>query len=88
MTDSTGSSPPPGLDPEGVLPELGRLLDSWTAEYRDGRGAESVPAARQAEYQSRVVLAAFERAAWRPAPCSRSGESDWGSEPVVPMHRE
>ncbi|MDQ0958378.1 hypothetical protein QFZ66_002256 [Streptomyces sp. B4I13] len=35
-----------------------------------------------AEYQARVVLAAFRLAA------ARSGESDWGSQPVVPMHRE
>jgi hypothetical protein len=51
-----------------VLPELGRLLDPWTAEHRDGRGDEWIPVARQAEYQSRVVLAAFEpgRVATRP----------------------
>jgi len=77
-----------GRDPAGVLPELDRLLDAWCAEYRDGCGAEWIPVPRQTEYQSRVVLAAFELAA-RQAPARfRSGEPDWGSEPVVPMHRE
>jgi hypothetical protein len=77
-----------GRDPAGVLPELDRLLDTWCADYRDGCGAEWVPVPRQTEYQSRVVLAAFELAA-RQAPARfRSGEPDWGSEPVVPMHRE
>jgi hypothetical protein len=77
-----------GRDPAGALPELNRLLDVWCADYRDGCGAEWVPVARQTEYQSRVVIAAFELAARQAPATSRSGEPDWGSEPVVPMHRE
>ncbi|MER6349620.1 M14 family zinc carboxypeptidase [Streptomyces sp. NPDC001595] len=77
-----------GRDPSGALPELNRLLDLWCADYRDGCGAAWLPVPRQAEYQSRVVLAAFELAARQPPARSRSGEPDWGGEPVVPMHRE
>lgn len=91
-----------GHDPAGVLPELDRLIDKWCADYRDGYGARWIPVAHQAEYQARVVLAAFELAAGRPhqpgpapqGPCpdahadSRSGGPDWSSEPAVPMHRE
>ncbi|MEV2210216.1 M14 family zinc carboxypeptidase [Streptomyces sp. NPDC050997] len=77
-----------GADPAGVLPELDRLIDEWCADYRDGCGARWVPIARQVEYQSRVVLAAFELAG-RYAPArSRSGEPGWGSQAAVPMHRE
>jgi hypothetical protein len=73
-----------------VLPELDRLIDAWCAGYQEDCGARWIPVARQAEYQARVVLAAFEpagRRAAEPAP-GRSGESDWGSRPAVPMHRE
>ncbi|MDG9717838.1 M14 family zinc carboxypeptidase [Streptomyces sp. DH24] len=77
-----------GRDPAGVLPELDRLIDAWCADYRDGHGARWIPVARQAEYQARVVLAAFELAARHTPACSRSGESGWGSQPAVPMHRE
>ncbi|WP_344600433.1 M14 family zinc carboxypeptidase [Streptomyces glaucus] len=77
-----------GRDPAGALPELDRLIDAWCADYRDGCVARWIPVARQAEYQTRVVLAAFELAA-RYAPArSRSGEQGWGSGAAVPMHRE
>ncbi|MFI0537633.1 M14 family zinc carboxypeptidase [Streptomyces sp. WSLK1-3] len=77
-----------GTDPLGALPELDRLIDLWCVDYRDGCGARWIPVPRQIEYQSRVVLAAFELAA-RDAPArSRSGEPGWGSEAAVPMHRE
>ncbi|MEU6802900.1 M14 family zinc carboxypeptidase [Streptomyces neyagawaensis] len=86
-----------GHDPAGALPELNRLLDDWCADYRDRYGARWIPVARQTEYQTRVVLAAFELAARRapgvpargePHAESRSGEPEWSSEPAVPMHRE
>ena len=77
-----------GSDPAGVLPELDRLIDLWCADYRDGCGARWIPVARQVEYQSRVVLAAFDLAARHAGACSRSGEPGWGSEAAVPMHRE
>ncbi|MFL5999096.1 MAG: M14 family zinc carboxypeptidase [Streptomyces sp.] len=77
-----------GADPAGALPELDRLIDIWCADYRDGCGARWIPVPRQIEYQSRVVLAAFELAARRAPACSRSGEPGWGSEAAVPMHRE
>ena len=51
-----------GRDPADALPELDRLIDEWCADYRDGCGARWIPVARQVEYQSRVVLAAFELA--------------------------
>lgn len=70
-----------------MLPELDRLIDEWCADYRDGYGARWIPVARQAEYQTRVVLAAFDLAARRPRD-SHSGEGEWSSEPAVPMHRE
>ncbi|GEC03814.1 dehydrogenase [Streptomyces spinoverrucosus] len=75
-----------GRDPAGVLAELDRLVDQWCAEYRDGCGARWIPVPSQAEYQAQVVLAAFELA--RRHAGFRSGEPDWGCEPVVPMHRE
>ncbi|MFF3904695.1 M14 family zinc carboxypeptidase [Streptomyces sp. NPDC001848] len=71
-----------------VLPELDRLIDAWCADYHDGYGARWIPVARQAEYQARVVIAAFELAGQCTAVRSRSGETDWGSAPAVPMHRE
>ncbi|WP_329440345.1 M14 family zinc carboxypeptidase [Streptomyces canus] len=77
-----------GVDPAGALPELDRLIDIWCADYRDGFGARWIPVPRQIEYQSRVVLAAFELAAGHAPACSRSGEPGWGSEAAVPMHRE
>ncbi|WP_420310279.1 M14 family zinc carboxypeptidase [Streptomyces sp. YS-B37] len=77
-----------GRDQAGVLPELDRLIDQWCADYRDGCGARWISVARQVEYQSRVVLSAFELA-HRHAPVrSRSGEPGWGTETAVPMHRE
>lgn len=77
-----------GRDPAGVLPDLDRLIDDWCADYSDGMGARWIPVGRQVEYQSRVVLAAFELALRYAPACSRSGESGWGSQAAVPMHRE
>ncbi|NUS11601.1 MAG: dehydrogenase, partial [Streptomyces sp.] len=77
-----------GRDPAGVLPDLDRLIDDWCGDYRDGMGARWIPVPRQVEYQSRVVLAAFELALRHAPACSRSGESGWGSQAAVPMHRE
>ncbi|MET7657207.1 MULTISPECIES: M14 family zinc carboxypeptidase [unclassified Streptomyces] len=78
-----------GSDPTGALPELDGLIDAWCAVYEDC-GARWIPVARQAEYQARVVFAAFELAGRRAAEPAgaRSGESDWGTQPAVPMHRE
>ncbi|WP_282700475.1 M14 family zinc carboxypeptidase [Streptomyces sp. CC219B] len=77
-----------GRDPTGVLPELDRIIDLWCADYREGCRASWIPVARQVEYQSRVVRAAFELAARHAHTRSRSGEPGWGSEAAVPMHRE
>jgi hypothetical protein len=82
-----------GRDPAGALPDLERLIDLWCADYRDGCRARWIPVARQAEYQARVVLAAFElagrHAPARPGPsASRSGEPDWSARAAVPMHQE
>ncbi|WP_399030407.1 M14 family zinc carboxypeptidase [Streptomyces sp. 15-116A] len=77
-----------GHDPAGALPELDRLIDARCADYRDACAARWIPVARQAEYQARVVLAAFELALRHPRGRSRSGEPGWGSESAVPMHRE
>lgn len=76
-----------GRDPAGALPVLDRLIDAWCAAYRDDSGARWIPVARQAEYQARVVLAAFDLAG-RHAPRARTGEPHWGTRPAVPMHRE
>ncbi|MFI2432798.1 M14 family zinc carboxypeptidase [Streptomyces sp. NPDC018693] len=77
-----------GADPAGVLPELDRLIDTRCADFHDAWRARWIPVARQAEYQARVVLAAFELARRRTPLGPRSGERDWGARPVVPMHRE
>ncbi|WP_220140563.1 M14 family zinc carboxypeptidase [Streptomyces sp. KM273126] len=77
-----------GQDPSGALPDLDRLIDEWCADYRDGFGARWIPVARQVEYQSRVVVAAFELAGRHARVDSHSGERGWGSQPAVPMHRE
>ncbi|WP_199827537.1 M14 family zinc carboxypeptidase [Streptomyces xylophagus] len=77
-----------GRDPAGALPELDRLIDEWCADYRDGCGARWISVARQVEYQSRVVLSAFELARRHTPVRSRSGEPGWGTETTVPMHRE
>ncbi|GGJ21908.1 M14 family zinc carboxypeptidase [Streptomyces brasiliensis] len=77
-----------GQDPAGALPDLDRLIDAWCADYHDGFGARWIPVARQAEYQTRVVLGAFELAHLHARVRSRSGESEWGTEAAVPMHRE
>lgn len=77
-----------GHDPAGVRPLLDRLIDDWCADYRDGCGARWIPVARQAEYQTRVVLAAFELAGRHAAARSRSSDPGWGPEAAVPMHRE
>ncbi|MFF4522071.1 M14 family zinc carboxypeptidase [Streptomyces bluensis] len=77
-----------GQDPSGALPDLDRLIDAWCADYRDGFGARWIPVTRQVEYQSRVVVAAFELAGRHARVDSHSGERGWGSHPAVPMHRE
>ena len=77
-----------GNDPAGVLPELDRLVDEGCADYRDGCGARWIPVARQVEYQTRVVLAAFELAGRRPAADPRPVEADRDAEAAVPMHQE
>ncbi|UXI81425.1 M14 family zinc carboxypeptidase [Streptomyces vinaceusdrappus] len=77
-----------GGDPAGVLPEVERLVDEGCADYQDGCAARWIPVARQVEYQTRVVLAAFELAGRRPTAGSRSGEPGWGPGAAVPMHRE
>jgi hypothetical protein len=76
-----------GHDPAGALPQLDGLIDAWCADYEDGCQARWIPVARQAEYQTRVVLAAFELAG-RQRTATRSGEPDWGTQAAVPMHRE
>jgi hypothetical protein len=77
-----------GHDPAGALPELDRLIDEWCADYRDGCAARWIPVARQAEYQARVVLSAFELAARHTDAGPPPGEP--GREPgaAVPMQRE
>ncbi|MEU6032789.1 M14 family zinc carboxypeptidase [Streptomyces tauricus] len=54
-----------GQDPYGAAADLDRLIDGWCADYHDGHGARWIPVARQAEYQARVVLAAFDLARHR-----------------------
>jgi hypothetical protein len=77
-----------GRDPAHVLPDLDRLIERWCADYHDAIGARWIPVQRQVEYQSRVVLAAFELAARHAPARSRSGEPHWGTEAAVPMHQE
>ncbi|MGV9631680.1 M14 family zinc carboxypeptidase [Streptomyces sp. NPDC003487] len=77
-----------GRDPAGVLPELDHLIDTGCADYRGRHGAVWIPVVRQVEYQSRVVLAAFELAGEHASARSRSGEPGWCSGRAVPMHRE
>ncbi len=77
-----------GPEAADVLGALDRIVDEWCADYRDGCGARWIPVARQVEYQSRVVLAAFELAGRYECAGSRSGESGWGAGAAVPMHRE
>ncbi|MFE9093457.1 M14 family zinc carboxypeptidase [Streptomyces sp. NPDC007264] len=77
-----------GRETACVVRALDGLIDEWCADYRDGYGARWIPVARQAEYQARMVLAAFELAG-RYAPArSHSGESGWGPGAAVPMHTE
>ncbi|MEU1168568.1 hypothetical protein ABZ372_53950, partial [Streptomyces sp. NPDC005921] len=77
-----------GHDPADALPDLDRLIDTWCADYHDSLGARWIPVARQAEYQTRVVLSAFELAHRHARAGARSGEPGWGAEAAVPMHRE
>ncbi|MFI2641000.1 M14 family zinc carboxypeptidase [Streptomyces sp. NPDC018610] len=77
-----------GHDRAGVLPDLDRLVDQWCADYRENLQARWIPVARQAEFQTRVVLAACELAARRPSARSRSGEPDWGAPAIVPIPGE
>ncbi|MEU0583224.1 M14 family zinc carboxypeptidase [Streptomyces sp. NPDC006132] len=67
-----------GRDPAGALPELDLLIDEWCADYRDGCGARWIPVARQAEYQARVVLSAFELAGRHPRAGSGPAEPGVG----------
>ncbi|GGY16293.1 dehydrogenase [Streptomyces djakartensis] len=73
-----------GHDPVGALPELDLLIDEWCADYRDGWGARWIPVARQAEYQARVVLSAFELALRHPPARTPAGEPERGSGAAVP----
>ncbi|QCD58924.1 M14 family zinc carboxypeptidase [Streptomyces hawaiiensis] len=73
-----------GRDPAGALPELDRLIDAWCADYRDGCRTRWIPVARQAEYQARVVLAAFELAGRHVRPPARSSDPGRGSGAPVP----
>ncbi|MFE9681200.1 M14 family zinc carboxypeptidase [Streptomyces sp. NPDC002701] len=58
-----------GRDPYGAAAVLDPLIDAWCADFHDGHEARFIPVARQAEYQARVVLAAFDLARGRgPAP--------------------
>ncbi|MEV7324042.1 M14 family zinc carboxypeptidase [Streptomyces sp. NPDC093970] len=77
-----------GHDPAGALPELDRLIDTWCAEFEQTFGARWIPVARQAEYQTRVVLSTFELARRHARVRARSGEPGWGTGATVPMHRE
>ncbi|MER6533869.1 M14 family zinc carboxypeptidase [Streptomyces sp900105755] len=77
-----------GHDPAAALPDLDRLIDIWCADYHDVLGARWIAVARQAEYQTRVVLSAFELARRHARVTARSGEPDWGTAPAVPMHGE
>ncbi|WP_320776911.1 M14 family zinc carboxypeptidase [Streptomyces sp. CRN 30] len=77
-----------GHDPADVLPELDRLLDRWCAEYRDGCAARWVPVARQAEFQSRLILAAFDLAGRHVSAPFRTGKPGRGPEATVPVHRD
>ncbi|MFG3549464.1 M14 family zinc carboxypeptidase [Streptomyces sp. NPDC047725] len=77
-----------GNDPAGVLPELDHLVDEWCADYRDGCGARWIPVERQVEYQTRVVLAAFELAGRRRGTLSPPAGPGLGAEPAVPMRQE
>ncbi|GAB3168796.1 hypothetical protein GCM10027162_06770 [Streptomyces incanus] len=77
-----------GRDPAGVLPGPDRLIDARCADCHDACATRWIPVARQAEYQARVVAAAFEPAVRHPGAASRSGEPGWGSGTVVPMHLE
>ncbi|RPE39527.1 zinc carboxypeptidase [Streptomyces sp. Ag109_O5-1] len=77
-----------GHDPAGALPDLDRLIDTWCADYHENLAARWIPVARQAEYQTRVVLSTFELAHRHARVLARSGEPDWGAEAAVPMHRE
>lgn len=77
-----------GQDPTGALSDLDRLIDTWCADYQGSLGARWIPVARQAEYQTRVVLSAFELARRHAPVAARSGEPDWGTEPALPMHGE
>ncbi|MFF4142919.1 M14 family zinc carboxypeptidase [Streptomyces sp. NPDC001698] len=77
-----------GYDRAGVLPELDRFIEQGCADYRDNLRARWIPVARQAEYQTRVVLAVCELAGRHARVRSRSGEPGWGTRAAVPIHRE
>ncbi|MGW1722044.1 M14 family zinc carboxypeptidase [Streptomyces sp. NPDC002306] len=77
-----------GRDPADALPDLDRLIDEWCADYRDGCGARWIPVGRQVEYQSRVVLAAFELATGHPHEDAPPGDRGLRTETAVPMPLE
>ncbi|WP_128374757.1 M14 family zinc carboxypeptidase [Streptomyces cavernae] len=65
-----------GCDPTGALGTLERLIDVWCTDFTHGCGARWIPVARQVEYQTRVVLAAFDLAA-------RRSPADDGVHPIA-----
>ncbi|MBK3579228.1 DUF1707 domain-containing protein [Streptomyces sp. MBT65] len=67
-----------------------RVLEQLLARIRPfvQGGTEAGTGLGLIEYQSRVVLSAFELARRHAPVRSRSGEPGWGTETVVPMHRE
>jgi hypothetical protein len=72
----------------GTVGELDRLIDQRCADYRDGSGTRWVPVGVQTEFQTRVVLDAFELSFAQGARTwCRSGEEGWGPQAVVPMPR-
>lgn len=77
-----------GHDRAGVLPELDRFIEQGCADYRDNLRARWIPVARQAEYQTRVVLAVCELAGRHARVRSRSDEPGWGTRAAVPIQRE
>lgn len=71
-----------GRDPYGATADLDRLIDVWCADYHEGHEARFIPVARQAEYQARVVLAAFDLARHRGA-----ARAPGARPPVTPAER-
>ncbi|MEU9186776.1 M14 family zinc carboxypeptidase [Streptomyces sp. NPDC048484] len=70
-----------GQDPYDATADLDRLIDMWCADYHDGHEARWIPVVRQAEYQARVVLAAFDLARHR-GPARDPGVRPVGTPPT------